>query len=104
MYEESKDRIINLTDRLERLQLEQDRIAAENRMLIDEKRNLDSRLNKTESELNVCEMTKEHLRNDKSIVSNTFAVDAYVFSELPIVLTVVVFFQFDNIKYIMLTK
>lgn len=75
MYEESKDRIINLTDRLERLQLDQDRIAAENRVLADEKRNLDCRLNKTEGELNVCEMTKEHLRNDKSIVSLNYFND-----------------------------
>lgn len=38
-------------------------------MLSDEKRNLETRLNHAESELNVCEMTKEHLRNDKTIVS-----------------------------------
>lgn len=44
-------------------------MASENRMLSDEKRNLETRLNHTESELNVCEMTKEHLRNDKTIVS-----------------------------------
>lgn len=71
MYEESKDRIINLTDRLERLQLDQDRLAMENRTLTDEKRKADTRLNHAESELNVCEMTKEHLRNDKSVVSMT---------------------------------
>lgn len=44
-------------------------MAAENRVLADEKRNLESRLNHVESELNVSEMTKEHLRNDKTIVS-----------------------------------
>lgn len=44
-------------------------MASENRMLSDEKRNLETRLNHTESELNVCDMTKEHLRNDKTIVS-----------------------------------
>jgi len=38
-------------------------------VLSDEKRNLETRLNHAESELNVCEMTKEHLRNDKTIVS-----------------------------------
>lgn len=58
-----------MTDRIERLQMDQDRMAAENRVLADEKRNLESRLNHVESELNVSEMTKEHLRNDKTIVS-----------------------------------
>ncbi|XP_026810710.1 coiled-coil domain-containing protein 170 isoform X3 [Rhopalosiphum maidis] len=67
LHGESKDRIISLTDRVERLQIDQDRLASENRVLTDEKRNLETRLNHTESELNVCEMTKEHLRNDKTI-------------------------------------
>lgn len=58
-----------MTDRVERLQIDQDRLASENRVLTDEKRNLETRLNHAESELNVCEMTKEHLRNDKTIVS-----------------------------------
>lgn len=49
-------------------------MAAENRELVDEKHNLNTRLNHTESELNVCEMTKEHLRNDKSIVSITYKI------------------------------
>lgn len=44
-------------------------MASENRALVDEKRNLETRLNHADSELNVCEMTKEHLRNDKTIVS-----------------------------------
>jgi regulator of replication initiation timing len=72
LHQESKDRIINLTDKIERLQIDQDRMATENRVLADEKRNLEARLNHTESELNVCEMTKEHLRNDKTIVSIVF--------------------------------
>lgn len=72
MHEESKERIINLTDKIERLQIDQDRMASENRVLVDEKRNLETRLNHTESELNMCEMTKEHLRNDKTIVSIVF--------------------------------
>ncbi|XP_025200879.1 coiled-coil domain-containing protein 170 isoform X3 [Melanaphis sacchari] len=67
LHGESKDRIISLTDRIERLQIDQDRLASENRVLTDEKRNLETRLNHAESELNVCEMTKEHLRNDKTI-------------------------------------
>lgn len=67
LHGESKDRIISLTDRVERLQIDQDRLASENRVLTDEKRNLETRLNHAESELNVCEMTKEHLRNDKTI-------------------------------------
>lgn len=58
-----------MTDRVERLQIDHDRISSENRALTDEKRDLETRLNHVESELNVCEMTKEHLRNDKSIVS-----------------------------------
>lgn len=57
------------------MQIEQDRMASENRMLSDEKRNLETRLNHTESELNVCEMTKEHLRNDKTIVSTSVKCD-----------------------------
>lgn len=69
MYGESRERILNLTDRVERLQIDQERMVSENRALADEKRNLENRLNHTEGELNVCEMTKEHLRNDKSIVS-----------------------------------
>ncbi|XP_022165314.1 coiled-coil domain-containing protein 170 isoform X3 [Myzus persicae] len=67
LHGESKDRIISLTDRVERLQIDQDRLASENRVLTDERRNLETRLNHAESELNVCEMTKEHLRNDKTI-------------------------------------
>jgi len=63
-----------LTDRIERLQIDQDRLASENRVLADEKRNLETRLNHAESELNVCEMTKEHLRNDKTIVSMQFVL------------------------------
>lgn len=58
-----------MTDRVERLQINHDRMISENRALADEKRDLETRLNHVESELNVCEMTKEHLRNDKSIVS-----------------------------------
>lgn len=61
-----------MSDRIERLQIDQDRMALENRVLADEKRNLETRLNNAESELNCCEMTKEHLRNDKSIVSKQF--------------------------------
>lgn len=69
MHGESRERILSLTDRVERLQIDQDRMVLENRTLEDEKRNLEARLNHSEGELNVCEMTKEHLRNDKSIVS-----------------------------------
>ncbi|XP_050521459.1 coiled-coil domain-containing protein 170 isoform X3 [Daktulosphaira vitifoliae] len=67
LHEEAKDRIIKLTDRLERSQIDQDKAMLENRVLADEKRNLETRLNNVESELNVCEMSKEHLRNDKTI-------------------------------------
>jgi len=63
-----------LTDRVERLQIDQDRLASENRVLTDERRNLETRLNHAESELNVCEMTKEHLRNDKTIVSIKYVI------------------------------
>lgn len=67
-----------MTDRVERLQIDQERLTSENRVLTDERRNLETRLNHAESELNVCEMTKEHLRNDKTIVSVQFVLHFFL--------------------------
>lgn len=67
--ESYREKISILIQQITRQGESQEQINARIRNLEEDKCHLEARLHKTESDLSACELTKENLKRDKSIVS-----------------------------------
>lgn len=67
--ESYREKISILNQQITRQEESQEQINARIRNLEEDKCHLEARLHKTESDLSACELTKENLKRDKSIVS-----------------------------------